>query len=277
MNPMKRGSYTRQFPMQQQQTYTTGGNALLAVASQDADVYTRMSDPLAAVKQLGEMIATSGLFGCTKVEQGQVLALQCLAERKPPLELAKTYHLIEGKLSMRSDAMLAKFQMSGGRVEWQVRTDKEVTAVFSHNGNKLPFSVRLEDFVANGVATSRDGKLKDNWRKFPRQMLTARVISEAVRLLAPEIVFGVYTPEEVQDFSSAPEVKTVKPEVVKPEPAKLDSIITPELEADANAFLIARTYIQVGQTYRDVGPDMADRIIANPRAFIEAVQARASA
>ena len=53
--------------------------------------------------------------------------------------------------------------------------------------------------------------------------------------------------------------------------------ITPELEADANAFLIARTYIQVGQTYRDVGPDMAERILAAPRAFIEAVQARASA
>jgi len=98
-----------------------------------------------------------------------------------------------------------------------------------------------------------------------------------VRLLAPEIVFGVYTPEEVADFSSAPEVKTVKPEVVKPEPAKLDSIITPELEADANAFLIARSYVKVGQTYRDVAPDMAERILANPRAFIEAVQARASA
>lgn len=269
------GLYHRFIPMQQ--TYTSGSNALLTVASQDADVYSRMNDPLAAVKQLGEMIATSGLFGCTKIEQGQVLALQCLAERKPPLELAKTYHLIEGKLSMRSDAMLAKFQMSGGRVEWQTRTDKEVAAVFSHNGNKLPFTVRLEDFVANGVATTRDGKLKDNWRKFPRQMLTARVISEAVRLLAPEIVFGVYTPEEVQDFSSAPEVKTVKPEVVKAEPAKLDSIITPELEADANAFLIARSYVKVGQTYRDVALDMADRIIANPRAFIEAVNQRASA
>jgi len=178
---------------------------------------------------------------------------------------------------MRADAMLAKFQMSGGRVEWQSRTDKEVTAVFSHNGNKLPFTVRLEDFVANGVATSRDGKLKDNWRKFPRQMLTARVISEAVRLLAPEIVFGVYTPEEVADFSSAPEVKTVKPELVKPEPAKLDSIITPELEADANAFLIARSYVKVGQTYRDVAADMAERIIANPRAFIEAVNQRSQA
>ena len=262
----------------QQTSYTTGGNALLAVASQDADVYTRMSDPLAAVKQLGEMIASSGLFGCTKVEQGQVLALQCLAERKPPLELAKTYHLIDGRLAMRSDAMLAKFQMSGGRVEWQSRTDKEVTAVFSHNNNKLPFTVRLEDFVSNGVATSRDGKLKDNWRKFPRQMLTARVISEAVRLLAPEIVFGVYTPEEVADFPSATqEVKTVKPEVVKSEPVKLDSIVTPELEADANAFLIARSYIKVGQTYRDVAPDMAERILAAPRAFIEAVQARASA
>ncbi|MEY4403300.1 MAG: Verrucomicrobia phage [Verrucomicrobiota bacterium] len=179
--------------MNNTQTHTTA-LTVHAPVQQDGDVYNRMHDPLQAVERLGEMIATSGMFGCQKIEQGQVLALQCMTERKAPLELAKTYHVIEGKLSMRADAMLAKFQLSGGTVKWTRRDDKVVEATFTLGGNSLPFRATLEEFMSNGVATGRDGKLKDNWRKFPRQMLTARVVSEAVRLLAPQVVFGVYTP-----------------------------------------------------------------------------------
>jgi hypothetical protein len=43
-----------------------------------------MSDPMLAIKEMGQMFAASGMFGCTKVEQGQVLALACLIEGKSP-------------------------------------------------------------------------------------------------------------------------------------------------------------------------------------------------
>lgn len=253
-----------------------------APVQQDGDVYNRMHDPLQAVERLGEMIATSGMFGCQKIEQGQVLALQCMTERKAPLELAKTYHVIEGKLSMRADAMLAKFQMSGGTVKWLRRDDKVVEATFNLGGNSLPFRATLEEFVANGVATGRDGKLKDNWRKFPRQMLTARVVSEAVRLLAPQVVFGVYTPEEISDAGTgsapaaapAPEVKNVTPVTVDPTPnatlTKLESILEAHAEK-ANAYLIAKGKITAEQNFRDVPADLAAKIISNPKAFIEAI------
>lgn len=252
--------------------------------SSEGDIYNRMLDPLAAVERLGEMIASSGMFGCQKIEQGQVLALQCMTERKAPLEMAKVYHIIEGKLSMRADAMLAKFHMSGGTVKWTRRDDKVVEATFTLAGNSMPFRATLEEFVANGVATGRDGKLKDNWRKFPRQMLTARVVSEAVRLLAPQVVFGVYTPEEIQDgngigtspasVTQQPDIKTVTPIVVDPTPnatlIKLESIV--EAHADkANAYLLAKGKITEGQSFRDISEELAAKIIANPKAFVEAI------
>jgi hypothetical protein len=216
------------------------------------------------------------MFGCTKVEQGQVLALQCMTERKAPLELAKTYHVIEGKLSMRADAMLAKFQMSGGTVKWTRRDDKAVEATFTLRGNSLPFSATIESFVQNGVAVGRDGKLKDNWRKFPRQMLTARVISEAVRLLAPEVVFGVYTPEEIQDNatpSAAP--VNVTPTVVTSETptadlSKLEALLEPHAEK-ANAYLLAKGHISEGQNFRDMPAALAAKIMQNPKPFVEAI------
>ena len=41
---------------------------------------------------------------------------------------------------------------------------------------------------------------KDMWKKYPRQMLRARVISEGVRAICPGVTAGFYTPEEVADF-----------------------------------------------------------------------------
>jgi len=258
-------------------TYTiaTSGGQSQHIALGEQDVYNRMSDPLAAVERLGEIIASSGMFGCTKVEQGQVLALQCISEKKPPLELAKTYHMIEGKLSMRADAMLAKFQMSGGTVKWTKRDDKVVEATFTLRNNSLPFSAKIEDFVANGVAVSRDGKMKDNWRKFPRQMLTARVISEAVRLLAPEVVFGVYTPEEIQDSNnSAPAPDPIKVEpIVMSYLEKLADLLNND-EPAVNAYLVTKKQIVEGQTYRDVALDYQKKIISNPKMFLEAVNSQ---
>ena len=72
-------------------------------------VYDRITDPMQAIKTLGAAIFKSGIFGVDKPEIGEVLAMQCLAERKSPLELARTYHFIEGKLAIKSDALLAKF------------------------------------------------------------------------------------------------------------------------------------------------------------------------
>jgi hypothetical protein len=246
------------------------------VTAVEGDIYSRMNDPLLAVEKLGEIIASSGMFGCSKVEQGQVLALQCLSERKPPLELAKTYHVIDGKLSMRSDAMLAKFQISGGSVKWTRRDDKVVEATFTLKNNSLTFTAKLEDFVANGVAIGRDGKLKDNWRKFTRQMLTARVISEAVRLLAPEVVFGVYTPEEVSDFNSSASVVETKPveipaiEVEFTTIQKLEALLEPH-EAKANAYLVSKGELWVGQNFRDLREEYAKKILSNSNAFLEII------
>ena len=42
---------------------------------------------------------------------------------------------------------------------------------------------------------------KDNWKNYPRAMLRARVISEGVRTCYPAIASGIYTPEEVGDFT----------------------------------------------------------------------------
>ena len=45
-------------------------------------VYSRMSDPLAFVREFGTEIALSKMFGCANEAQGKVFAMACLCEEK---------------------------------------------------------------------------------------------------------------------------------------------------------------------------------------------------
>lgn len=252
----------------------------LATLAGSNAIYNKITDPIHAIQVMGEMIWGSGMFGCVKPEQGMVLAMTCLAEGKAPLELAKTYHIIEGKLSMRADAMLGRYLTTGGKVKWLVRSDTEVKALWSKDGNDVEIAATIEEYKNNGVAIGANGKLKTNWQKFPRQMLTARCISEGVRLLAPQIVSGIYTPEEVSDFSSQ-ERAVPKPvanpvfveqatSVVDPAgavSARLDDLLA-KLEPDVSNYLIEKKFLRAGQTYHDLDAMTAQRILAQPAKII---------
>jgi hypothetical protein len=265
----------------------------IVTSGSNLSVYSKINDPIQAMQVMGEMIAGSGMFGCTKTEQGMVLAMQCLAEGKAPLELAKTYHIIEGKLTMRADAMLGRYLASGGKVKWTERSDKRVAATWICDGNEVEIAVTIEEMTKNGVAVGNNGKLKTNWQRFPRQMLTARNISEAIRLLMPQIVAGIYTPEEVSDFSNndrqvlpaqvvpvvqtvpvAPQVQNTKVEIVDEDTSAKDSLtsrldeLLAKYEPNATNYLMVKGYLKQGQNYRDLDAMTAQRMLASPAKII---------
>ena len=227
-------------------------------------VYDRISDPMQAIKTLGAAIFKSGIFGVDKPEIGEVLAMQCLAERKSPLELARTYHFIEGKLAIKSDALLAKFQMAGGTVNWTTRTDTLVVATFTNKGSSAEITASFDDYAKKGIVYGKDGKtLKDNWKKWPKQMLTARAISEGVRLVAPECSF--ITVEELGGIQSK----------VVDVPSDLESII-PEFQREAAVRVLRKVgHLTEAQGWADI-PDTLSITLSHPKrsqAFAAAVKA----
>lgn len=168
----------------------------------DLTVYERIADPLAAVKSLGAAIARSRIFGCESEAQGEVLAWECLARRVPPLALKESYHLINTgagtSLTMRADAMLAGFVRAGGRHKI-IRRDGEAAEVeLTINGQTQRFACTLADAKEAGYTEGRKGE-RDNWSS-PRQrmqMLWARVVSDGVRAMAPQVCAGRYVPEDL--------------------------------------------------------------------------------
>lgn len=174
---------------------------------QALSIYDRISDPMDAIAKLGSAFHISGMFGCSNAQQGQILAMACYCEKRNPMEIVRNYHLFDGKLSMRADAMLANFLSLGGKHKIIQRDENGAAVELTIDGNTQTFSFTFEQakeerFVWGKPKPNGERVLKDNWAT-PRgrmQMLWARVVSDGVRTMRPDVVAGYYTPEEVQDF-----------------------------------------------------------------------------
>jgi hypothetical protein len=234
--------------------------------------------PFDQTKLMAQAIAESKLFGIQTPAQALALGLLCQAEGRHPAEAARDYHIIGGKPSLKSEAMLARFQQAGGKVEWHEYTHESVSGTFTHpQGGSLKVSWTMQDATRAGLTGN------PTWKKFPRQMLKARCISEAVRGIFPGVLSGLYTPEEVQEF--APVQVQTEPEPIQIEtqpvsrPPMLERINPLQrLLADKNsaqrekvtAGALKRGWIKEGETYLDIPADIAAQAIAFPERFFAA-------
>lgn len=153
--------------------------------------------PVADLDRMAQAVADSKLFGVTNKEQALALMLVAQAEGLHPATAARDYHIIQGRPTLKSDAMLGRYLSSGGKVEWHEHTDEKVSATFTHPAGG---SLRIDWDMARA---QKAGIKNPMWQKYPRQMLRARVISEGVRATNPNVAVGVYTPEEAGDFEPA--------------------------------------------------------------------------
>jgi len=165
--------------------------------------------PLQDVERMGQLAAASGYLGTRNANEAITLMLVAQSENRHPMSVAKEYHIIKGKPSLRADAMLARFQIAGGSVRWKEMSDTRVVGIFSH-----PQGGELEvDWDMDRARKAQVISVNPNWVKYPRQMLRARCISEGVRAVFPAVISGFYTPEEVEDFAAEQKPAQAEPEV----------------------------------------------------------------
>lgn len=156
--------------------------------------------PFVDIERMAMAIAKSGLFGVKTPEQACALMLIAQAEGMHPAIAARDYHVIQGRPALKADAMLARYQQAGGKVEWIEYTDNRVSARFSH---PLGGSVEVTWTIEQAKLANLAGR--DIWKQYPRAMLRARVVSEGVRTTFPGVAVGIYTPEETECFVNSHE------------------------------------------------------------------------
>ena len=173
------------------------------------------------IKEMASAFAESGMFGVKTKSQAFSLLMMAEAEGLHPARALQEYHVIQGRPSLKAEAMLARYQAAGGTVKWTCHTDDRVAAIFTH-----PSSDSIEIDWDMDRAKQADIKA-NNYLKYPRQMLRARTISEGVRASYPGCIVGHYTPEEVQEFEPLNSPATV----IENEPVEAEVVERPALKA----------------------------------------------
>lgn len=149
------------------------------------------------MKQMAVAIAKSGLFGVKSEEQALALMLTAQAEGQHPATITQDYDIIQGRAARKTHSVLARFQSAGGHVEWHELTDKVADATFTPPAG-AGGSLRMKWTIEQAKNAKLAGK--DNWVNYPRAMLRARVIAEAIRAVYPAAIGGFLVAEEASDI-----------------------------------------------------------------------------
>lgn len=158
-----------------------------------------ISPSFGEMERLADAVAKSNLFGIKTRDQALVLMAIAHAEGRHPALAARDYDIIQGRPAKKAEAMLRDFLEAGGKVEWHALNDTCADATFSHPmGGSIRISWDMERAKTAGLT------VKENYKKFPRQMLRSRCVSEGVRTVYPAATSGMYEPGEAAEIDARP-------------------------------------------------------------------------
>ena len=139
-----------------------------------------------------------------------------------PMTSLQNINLIQGKPAANGQTMLS-LAMSRG-VTFQVKEESAERCVITFKRNDMEYTATFtwEDAKRAGLTG------KDNWKKWPTEMLYWRAVAKGVRRIAPEAVMGLYTPEELT-HGERTEVTVQSQQNQQPEPPQEEPIEDAEL------------------------------------------------
>lgn len=139
----------------------------------------------------------SGLLPKT-IQRPEQVVLVMLKGRElgiPPLQALSHINVINGKPAMSAELMLAQILRLHPKTQFKFleRSNRKCTMSVKRAGFDFEtFEFTIEDAELAGLMSN------PSWKKYPRAMLHARVVSEMARSLFPDAISGCsYTPEEL--------------------------------------------------------------------------------
>lgn len=168
------------------------GNEIAVRTELDALAIASQIDQL---RGLGETLVKSGLLPASikTAEAAVVIILKGRELGIPPMEALNSINVIQGKPTVSPQLMLALIYRSGqGSIQIIERSDvRSVVRAYRKGLPPQDFTFTLDDARRLGLAE------KDNYRKQPAVMLQWRNVAAAARAVFPDIISGLYLPEEM--------------------------------------------------------------------------------
>jgi hypothetical protein len=165
---------------------------------------------------LAEVTAKSGFFADAR--DAAQAAVKILAGREMgfgPFQSMVGIHIVKGKPTLSANLIAAAIRRHSD-YDYEVKHLDDLKCAIRYYRNKQPIgdsTFTMDDARRAGLANG------DNWRKYPRNMLFARAMSNGARWYCPDVFGGpVYTPDELGAAVDAEEGTVIQ---VSPEPVKV--------------------------------------------------------
>jgi hypothetical protein len=198
--------------------------------------------------RLANALAQSGFYKDIRDAAAGVVKLRIARELGLGLRGISDVHIVEGKPTLSYQAILGMVRAYTGphntdRYSFKyLRRDEDCVEIeWTINGEVIGTSkCDTEDAKRMGLAG------RGTWQKYPRQMRTARAVTEGVNAFMPEVIGGsIYTPDELGDESgingreggSTPSLVASSDAALPPSPTLTLKAAEPEDEA-AEAMIV---------------------------------------
>ncbi len=151
--------------------------------------------------QIAKHLHNSRLFPHFNNPEG-IFAAQLLA-RSHGIESMKVLmpgmlHNIKGKLSMSAQMIVGLVLRSGKCEYFDCIETTAAKAVYVTKRKGAKHEVRFEFTIEEAKAAGYLGKADSSWQKTPKTMLRHRCETELARAVFPDVVGGLYSPEEIE-------------------------------------------------------------------------------
>ncbi len=198
--------------------------------------------------RLANALAQSGFYKDIRDAAAGVVKLRIARELGLGLRGISDVHIVEGKPTLSYQAILGMVRAYTGphntdRYSFKyLRRDEDCVEIeWTINGEVIGTSkCDTEDAKRMGLAG------RGTWQKYPRQMRTARAVTEGVNAFMPEVIGGsIYTPDELGDESgingreggSTPSLVASSDAALPPSPTLTLKAVEPEEKA-AEAMIV---------------------------------------
>lgn len=148
------------------------------------------------MEKIAKTIVASGLAPAevNSPQKALVILLKARELGVPPMQALSNIHVVKGKPTLAADLMVGLLRREGHKV-WVIETTDECCTMKGHRKGEPEHVVTVSFTKADGMKAGKWGE--GTWKQYPAQMLYARCAARICRMVAPDVLAGMYTADEM--------------------------------------------------------------------------------
>jgi len=167
-------------------------------------------------ERLARIAVASGLTALRRPEEAAVILLTGRELGLAPMQSLRGIHVVQGRPVLSADLMVAIVRRSGLCASWRTVESTPETCTIETRREGEPEAARKTWTMADAARAGLTAK-GGNWKSYPAQMLRHRCAADLAREVYPDVVLGLYDPDEMQASAPAQPVAVAEPVEDAPE------------------------------------------------------------